>query len=62
MAISIKFSEFVRTTAAAQFEAVQVAAQPGLLPGFCCFDESEVRSNKGVLNAIIEAPAPAQDP
>ena len=52
----------MRTTAAAQFEAVQVAAQPGLLPGFCCFDESEVRSNKGVLNAIIEAPAPAQDP
>ena len=57
--------------AAAQLKGVQVAAlspyygdgaaQPGLLLGFCCFDESEIRSNIDVLTAIIEAQVPAQN-
>ena len=56
---------------AAQLEGVQVAAlspyygdgaaQPGLLLGFCCFDESEIRSNIDVLTAIIEAQVPARN-
>jgi GntR family transcriptional regulator/MocR family aminotransferase len=57
---------------AAQLKGVQVAAlspyygdgaaQPGLLLGFCCFDESEIRSNVDVLAAIIEAQVPAELP
>jgi GntR family transcriptional regulator/MocR family aminotransferase len=57
---------------AAQLKGVQVAAlspyygdgaaQPGLLLGFCCFDESEIRSNIDVLTAIIEAQVPAEPP
>ena len=63
----------MRSTAAPQqFKGVQVAAlspyygdgaaQPGLLLGFCCFDESEIRSNIDVLTAIIEAHVPDELP
>ena len=62
----------MRSTAAPQqLKRVQIAAlspyygdgaaQPGLLLGFCCFDESEIRSNIDVLTAIIEAQASARN-
>ena len=36
-------------------------AQQGLLLGFCCFDETEIRANIDVLTGIIETQAHAKD-
>ena len=57
---------------AAQLKGVQVAAlspyygdgaaQSGLLLGFCCFNETEIRANIEILSAIIEAQVPAELP